>query len=302
MTTAPDTSGDHPTRDTIDTPRTSLLSMRARSQPDHDVPAPRSVDLRLHGLPGGDSGRAVEGDHGPATVDGIIADAAVRPHGPPGERDDNFSVVTDDNGTAHVVRKPDTTIHSAIPTPKQIADGVDAWTKVDKFTDQDYVTLSGNKIFEGNGVHVIPFEGSVDFLIPVVGGNFDIAQAIQRGLGEDPYRAHRQHLLDASRDERAAALARKRTLALADTRRMMTRNLERMWASTVDPAARKRAAFEMWDECAETGDAETVAAGAEARAAIVDFLAARGVAYSAGELADLNAHRHSRAGFEPRLP
>jgi hypothetical protein len=60
----------------------------------------------------------------------------------------------------------------------------------------------------------------------------------------------------------------------------------------------------MWDEVAESGDDELVAGGNAARACLVEFVRLHLPPGSAGafrstELAQLNAHRQSRARFAP---
>jgi hypothetical protein len=84
-----------------------------------------------------------------------------------------------------------------------------------------------------------------------------------------------------------------------------------IWAdTTLDAAARRRALFELWDDCAEAGEAsspEDVAraeAGAKARRVIEAFMRRTAVpnsakAYTATELGRLNAARRSVARFDP---
>jgi hypothetical protein len=137
-------------------------------------------------------------------------------------------------------------------------------------------------------------------LIPVFGGNFDLSHVAMRGHGDDPYAAHKQAMLDATRDDRAAVLADQRRAKLADAARTMTTNLARMWAATSDSEARKQALFEMWDECAETGDDAAIAGGADARAAVIRFIHDRAVVFAPSEIEDLNRRRHSTGRFDPR--
>src|SRR5262245_46926261 len=70
------------------------------------------------------------------------------------------------------------------------------------------------------------------------------------------------------------------------------------------PQLRRRILFELWDECAEMGEAFRVAGGRAAREAIEDFVrkflpenSAWG--YTRAELAALNRHRESRRAFTP---
>jgi hypothetical protein len=104
---------------------------------------------------------------------------------------------------------------------------------------------------------------------------------------------------EAQRERERRAIAE-----LGDTMRAI-------WADTSrDAAARRRALFELWDDCAEAGESaspEDVAraeAGAKARRVIEAFVRRTAVpntanAYSAAELARLNAKRRSTVRFEP---
>ena len=83
---------------------------------------------------------------------------------------------------------------------------------------------------------------------------------------------------------------------------LMQRNLERVWATIAEVEARKRAVFELWDECEELGDEEAKEATEQARAVLVRWVQTklRGAdAFTAGELARLNARRTSKAVFAP---
>ena len=82
----------------------------------------------------------------------------------------------------------------------------------------------------------------------------------------------------------------------------MQKNIDHLWATTRDLAARKQGLFELWDDCAEDGDDELVAAAVQARLLLIGFIQSKltgGDAYSADELAKLNAKRTSRAVFAP---
>ncbi|MGE0870580.1 MAG: hypothetical protein AB7P03_18590 [Kofleriaceae bacterium] len=143
-----------------------------------------------------------------------------------------------------------------------------------------------------------------DGTVPLVGGSFDISDAIMRRGGQDPYASQKLRFLDATRDERAQIGARHRARQLADATRLVKRNLDRLWAQTKDPQARRQALFEMWDECAETGTTELVEAGRAARRMIVGFIRARlpvgsAAGYSAGHLEQLNRRKRSIERFSP---
>jgi hypothetical protein len=125
-----------------------------------------------------------------------------------------------------------------------------------------------------------------------------------RKAGIDPYRAAKLHWLDKTRDERAEIGLSNRKAELAQSAQLMQQNLAWMWQKTRDPDERKEALFEMWDDIAETGDEDLVDGGAAARSYLIGFIRTRlpagsASAFTARELAELNARRHSRAVFAP---
>ena len=130
----------------------------------------------------------------------------------------------------------------------------------------------------------------------------DVTDMAMRTAGIDPYAAEKLAFLDRTRDQRAAiGRAHKREL-LAQSAHLVRRQIDALWASTPDLAARKQGLFELWDECAEAGSAEQIAGGADARKAIADFIQVKltgARAYTAEELARLNARRRSKAAFAP---
>lgn len=140
-----------------------------------------------------------------------------------------------------------------------------------------------------------------------LGASFDVSDAMMRRAGIDPYASYKLKVLDETRDERVAIGKRHRTEQLALAKQHVQKHLERLWATTSDPAARKRALFELWDDCAETGSAELVAAGAAARAHVIGFIRAKlpagsAHAYTSAEIARFNKQRKSRAPFSPYEP
>ena len=149
------------------------------------------------------------------------------------------------------------------------------------------------------------------------GLRFDVTDLAMRRRGDDPYARTKLHFLDKTREERAAMGVRRRNELLARAgdgswpcaasvisapwTRVLA-SIERLWESTGDLAARKQGMFELWDDCAETGDAAVVAAGVTVRQLVVGAIRARLIgtdAYAAAELALLNAHRRSTARFAP---
>ncbi len=144
---------------------------------------------------------------------------------------------------------------------------------------------------------------SVRFQGPIL--LMDVTDMAMRTAGIDPYASEKLRFLDRTRDQRAAIAREHRREQLGQSAHLMRRNLERLWASTPDLGARKQGLFELWDECAETGSAELVAGGEDARRVVADFIKVKltgASAYTADELARLNARRRSRAVFAPYDP
>ncbi len=154
----------------------------------------------------------------------------------------------------------------------------------------------------------------------LLGGTFDVSDALMRSKGIDPYASYKLKGLDETREERAAIGKRYRTQQLARSRQYVQRHIDRLWATTLDPAARRRGLFELWDDCAEKGpemeapgftpgaeDDELLVAGAAARSQVIGFIrsklpAGSADAYTAAELARFNKRRKSRARFTPYEP
>ncbi len=130
----------------------------------------------------------------------------------------------------------------------------------------------------------------------------DITELAMRAAGIDPYASEKLRFLDRTRDQRAAIGREHRRELLRQSAQLMRHNIDRLWASTPDLAARKQGLFELWDECAETGGAELAAGGAEARKVVADFVKVEltgASAYTPDELSRLNARRRSKAAFAP---
>jgi len=131
---------------------------------------------------------------------------------------------------------------------------------------------------------------------------FDATDAIMRVYGIDPYAAEKLRLLDRTRDQRALIAKRYRHDQLSRAAELMQKNIDRMWLATRDTAARKQALFELWDDCAETGDDDLVAGARAARELVLGVIRSRltgADAYTPDELARLNAKRSSRDVFAP---
>ena len=138
-----------------------------------------------------------------------------------------------------------------------------------------------------------------------IAGRMSFDDWAMRKAGIDPYASAKRQWLDKTRDERARIGMASRKEDLARASEFVERNLASAWSRTAsDPVARKQALFELWDDCAETGDDDLVAAGKAARAYVLGFVRAHLApgqpgAFTADDLARLNAHRRSKAAFEP---
>jgi hypothetical protein len=150
----------------------------------------------------------------------------------------------------------------------------------------------------------VKFEDAPDFDLHFVGigfvGKFNADDWLARKAGIDPYASAKLAYLDRTREERARFAEVNRTEDLSNAQRALQRNLDAA-RRIADPAARKQALFELWDEVAETGDDALVRAGAGARAYLIGAI--RGMrpalVFTPEELAQLNAQRHARAVFAP---
>lgn len=134
-----------------------------------------------------------------------------------------------------------------------------------------------------------------------LGASFDVNDAILRSAGQDPYSSAKLRFMDRSRDLRAQMGADYRNWQLSQSDAIMRANIDGMWKRLPTDAERKQALFEMWDECAETGDPALVEAGKVARAALVEVARERlgPNAFSPQELSAFNARRTSTQRFEP---
>ncbi len=131
-----------------------------------------------------------------------------------------------------------------------------------------------------------------------IGATFDINDWAMRSHDIDPYASAKLKMLDDTRDERVAIGTQYRKELLAHSVELAQGAIAYLWASTPDPAARKQALFELWDDCAETGDTALVESGRAVRAFIIGFIRGK-VSYTADELAQLNARRRSKMAFAP---
>jgi hypothetical protein len=175
---------------------------------------------------------------------------------------------------------------ATIPTEEQEANGAACGTGVD--------------CARADPMHAQP-RSTWEVAAPLVGGKLDLTSWLMRKTVGDLYASRKLALLDATRDERAERGAQFRAVQRARSAELAERNVEQMWATTPDPAARRAALFELWDEC---DDDE---AGLRARAMVIGWIrthlpAGSAGAYSPAELSELSAHRTSSEPFAPYEP
>lgn len=144
-----------------------------------------------------------------------------------------------------------------------------------------------------------------EVIVPLVGATGDITDFVMRQGGLDPYADAKRAWLEKTRAERLELKAADRTRELAAAARTVRKHLARAWArAELDAAARRAAIFELWDDAAEDGTAEEQAAGEAVRKEVIGFVRAHlpaggADAFTAAELAALNARRLSKQRFEP---
>lgn len=239
------------------------------------------------------------------------------------------------DGTVDITDKKDIDWRWRVPLPtpsrilkgaKELGEDLAAWredpyrdTRVGKMQDlpkhlqavPDQCGTFGDEMCDASdpetGVHRKPrIERSLSrdgFIIPVIGGKTDITGYLYRKFAGDPYASRKLKLLDDTRAERAQSGAAYRTKQLAHSAELMANNLTTLWTTVVDPAARREALFELWDECAE-GDGEPGEAGARARAMVVGWIGARlprggEGAFTDDDITRLDHKRASQQHFAP---
>ncbi|HMG57081.1 MAG TPA: hypothetical protein VK601_26460, partial [Kofleriaceae bacterium] len=218
-----------------------------------------------------------------------------------------FTARVSPDGSLALTDSPSFDPHLALPSPRAIGRAVASWYESEKGTFGEGGDTSADKQLQlsaGPSVGQSSPEHTTTAIIPVIGGKLEITDWLMRRHGQDPYASRKLKLLDATRDERVRIGDRHRAEQLALTPQIVRRNLDAMWAATPELRARKRALFELWDECVETGDAGAVAAGEAARQAVIGFIrghlpAGSAEAYTPAELAELARGRRSKAAFVP---
>jgi hypothetical protein len=209
------------------------------------------------------------------------------------------------DGTVKITDRPNLNVHVALPSPRAFGHGLAQWYDSDKGPHgAEGDTAMAKQIQASPGSTTDPGDRSKTVIVPVLAGGFDVTDWLMRGHAGDPYASKKLSFLDATRDERARIGGKHRTEQLARSTELMKRTLDTLWAAHQDLAARKQALFELWDDCAETGDPDLVEAGRAARRLVIGFIRAHlpaggPDAYTPAELAALARVRQSKATFEP---
>ncbi len=223
-----------------------------------------------------------------------------------------FTAHVEPDGTVHIDDKPNFNAHFTIPKPKELGKAIADWA-ADPYAYNERMPQPGDMIEtapRGDRARLTADDQKADHgeTVPLIGGGFDVTDWIaKKALGKakgDPYAARKRAALDATIDERAEMRRVHRNEQLEHAEDIANDQVRQLWASNASLADKKEALFELWDDCAETGDAPVVAAAARARRVIVAFIALKLPAGSAGaftdaELAALNKRKSSSATFDP---
>ncbi len=188
-----------------------------------------------------------------------------------------FGLDVDRDGTAHLRDKSNIQLAVHLPSRHQLAE------MLERDHTEDFSPPLDRAVDASNAeLARMPDIGTTIL-------RFDISDVFSRHHGNDPYASAKLRALDATRETRARMSARARAETLARTPDFVHANLAR--ALALAPADRKRALFELWNECDDSPSGEL------ARAEIL--AAAHAESYTGDELAELNAARTTTALFAP---
>ncbi len=210
-----------------------------------------------------------------------------------------FTAYVRRDGSFKIVNKPNFSIGLALPSPRALGQGLVTWY------NNPYAAVREQDSEREQAQHQHsssddpkPDRGGT---VPIIKGGFDLTAALMRG---DAYLANKRRFLDATRPERVQIAARYREQQLHDAGTMMRQRLAELTNQLVTPSMAKMTLFEMWDECADGGEALVVKAGRDARLAVlgyiaVHFSAGSTTAFSDEEITMFNARRRSTTVFVP---
>jgi len=146
---------------------------------------------------------------------------------------------------------------------------------------------------------------NLGFDVTKLSGRFDLTDMAMRHIGQDPYAAVKRNIADETREQRICMAKKAQVRRLAEALNQIgakVRGIARK--SDLSPIERRRAAFEIWDECVEGSADLTADYGEKARSIILSairdlFPAGTDLGYSTSELLTLNERRTSRRRFAP---
>lgn len=216
-----------------------------------------------------------------------------------------FTAKVGRDGTVKISDKPNLNVHVALPSPKKLGRGLAKWYEDPYAQTRDREREAERGRVPSGAVDDEEEQRKRPQTVPLVGGSFDATDWLMRLSGRDPYLSAKLAMLNRTREARAQLATEYRAELLGKVVAMVREQAALVWSDASQPAAaRRRALFELWDDCAERGDAEVVRAGERARVALYGFIRAHAPpdgpdAYSAAELAELNRKRASKRRFAP---
>ena len=223
------------------------------------------------------------------------------------------------DGSVHMTDKPEFDAHWDLPSPdlrfigawwEEMRRDPEAFTRAGPTQElpahEQAVPGTWNSGTNGNpdGNPIPQNHGEGGGGIPILGGHADVTAWAMRKFGHtDPYAARKLKLLDDTRDERVYQGGRFRADQLRRSAELMRTNLEQLWRGTQDPAARREALFEMWDECGE-GDGQLGEAGERARVQVLGWIRAKLPKGNPGQFstADIEAFDRKRQSKQHFVP
>lgn len=137
------------------------------------------------------------------------------------------------------------------------------------------------------------------------GYQFDITDAVMRGLGDDPYGQQKNRVREQTAELRAKMASAACEARLKTSIVELRGRLDQIWADRGLSVERRRALlFQLWDDCAEDGPQDVLQHAEMARQTIYAFISERlptGSEYGfrPEEIEALNRRRGSKARFEP---
>jgi hypothetical protein len=215
-----------------------------------------------------------------------------------------FTAEVHRDGTVKFSDKSNVDINLAVPKPRQLGHALADWYEDPYAQTRDRERESRYRVPSG-AVDDEEDQRKRPKTVPIISGSFDLTDWAMRLAGKDPYWAAKLAFMDRTREARAHLAVAHRAELLRNVVAIVRDQAKQAWAAPTQTAAqRRRNLFELWDDCAETGDAQLVEAARRARLALYGFIRANAPAdgpnaYSAAELATLNRARQSRQPFAP---